>query len=165
MNTYSGSQVSGAQIRNIQELVHDPYFSKRKLPEPSSCPECGAVYHAGRWLWGTSSPDAHLSLCPACQRIKDHCPAGFLTLSGEFLSDHREEILQLLKNLEQYEKAEHPLKRLICMEHQSDGSLEATFTDPHLARAMGEAVRHAYKGQLDYDYQAGEYLLRVKWTR
>jgi hypothetical protein len=165
MNAYSDSQRSVPHIRNLQELVHDPYFSKWKMSEPASCSECGAVYHAGHWIWGASSPDAHLTVCPACQRIKDHCPAGFLTLSGEFLHGHRENILQLLRNIERHEKAEHPLKRMMALENHPDGSIEATFTDPHLARAMGEAVRHAYKGELEYGYQAGEYLLRVKWSR
>lgn len=165
MKAYSATQCSDPHIRNLKELVHDPYFRKLKMSEPVSCPECGAAYHDGRWIWGALSPDAHLSLCPAYHRIKDHCPAGLLTLSGEFLSDHREEILQLLRNIEQHEKAEHPLKRLMALENHPNGSIEASCTDPHLARAMGEAVCHAYKGRLEYGYQSGEYLLRVKWTR
>ena len=165
MNAHTDAQSSAPNIRNLQELVHDPYFSKRKLSEPAYCPECRAIYQAGRWVWGALSTDANITLCPACQRIKDHCPAGFLTLSGEFLRDHSENILQLLRNVEQREKAEHPLKRLMALVNNADGSIEATFTDPHLAKAIGKAIRDAYKGQLEYRYQAGEYLLRVKWTR
>lgn len=160
-----GQQGGGAQIRNLRELEHDPYHSKKKLPEPTVCSECGAIYHAGRWQWGNPPADAHQDLCPACQRIKEHCPAGFFTLSGEFLGQHRDEILQLLRHVEAREKAEHPLKRLITLQDKADGSILATCTEPHLARALGEALHGAYKGDLKFDYQEGEYLLRVNWHR
>jgi hypothetical protein len=35
----------------VQEAEHDAYKSKGKLPEPTVCPDCGAVYHAGHWQW------------------------------------------------------------------------------------------------------------------
>lgn len=153
------------QDRLIRELVHDPYHSKQKLTEPTVCPECGAFYHDGRWQWGTAAAGAHKTICPACHRIQDHCPAGFLTLSGEFLAEHKDEILHLLRNVEQREKAEHALKRLMAVEEQEDGSVLVTFTDPQLARAAGEAVHNAYQGDLDFAYQKDEFLLRVTWTR
>jgi NMD protein affecting ribosome stability and mRNA decay len=160
-----GQEGSGAQIRNLRELEHDPYHSKKKLAEPTVCPECGAIYRAGRWQWGKAPADAHQDLCPACQRIKEHCPAGFLTLSGEFLGQHRDEILQLLHHVEAREKADHPLKRLIMLQDETNGDIVVTSTDPHLARALGEAIHDAYKGDLKFDYQKGEYLLRVSWHR
>jgi len=40
-----------------------------------------------------------------------------------------------------------------------------TTTDPHLARNIGEAVRSAYKGRLEYHYNKEENLLRVRWNR
>lgn len=153
------------QDRLIRELVHDPYHSKKKLAEPTVCPECGALWHAGRWQWGEAPAGAHHELCPACHRIQDHCPAGFLALSGGFLAGHRDEILNLVRHVEQNQKNEHPLQRLIAIEEQPDGGLQATFTDPQLARAAGEAVHRAYQGDLDFSYQENEFLLRVAWRR
>lgn len=158
-------QGNGRQIRNLKELEHDPYHSKRKLAEPTACPECGAIYQSGRWQWGRAEAGAYRHLCPACERIRDRCPAGILTLKGPFLAEHREEILHLLDRIEAEQKAAHPLKRRLGLHTQDDGSILATFTDPHLARAAGEAVYNAYKGQLDLNYQDGEYLLRVNWER
>jgi hypothetical protein len=153
------------QDRLLRELVHDPYHSKKKLTEPTVCPECGAIYRGGRWQWGEAPAGAHKEICPACHRFKDHCPAGFLTLSGDFLAGHKDEILHIIRNVEQREKAEHALKRLMAMEDQADGSVLATFTDPQLARAAGEAVHSAYQGDLDFTYQENEFLLRVAWSR
>lgn len=150
--------------RLLQEWVHDTYKSKSKLPEPTHCPECGAIYRQGRWQWGESQTGAHEETCPACDRQRDHCPAGFLTLGGEFLAAHKDEILHLIHNVEAREKAEHPLKRIMTTEPQDDGLL-VTFTDPHLARGAGEAVHHAYQGELEFAYQEEERILRVSWRR
>ena len=163
-NRTSYLHASGQQIRNLRELEHDPYHARKKLPEPTRCPDCGAIFHDGHWQWGQAPAGAHETLCPACHRIHDHCPAGFLILSGALLVEHREDILRLLRHVEQREKAEHVLHRLIAMEEQTDGSLLITFTDPHLARASGEAVHDAFKGELHFQYVAGEFLLRVTWT-
>jgi NMD protein affecting ribosome stability and mRNA decay len=122
------------------------------------------VFHAGRWQWAEAPQGAHLETCPACRRIEDKCPAGFLTLSGEFLTGHREEILSLIHNVEQREKSEHALKRIMSIEDQ-DGGVQITFTDPQLARAAGQAVASAYQGELDFSYQDNEFLLRVSWKR
>lgn len=83
-----------------QEQVHDAYKSKGKLPEPTVCPQCGAVYHEGRWQWGKAPAGAHQETCPACHRIHDHYPAGFLTLEGPFFLTNRDEIIRLVHNEE-----------------------------------------------------------------
>ncbi|PCH59322.1 MAG: ATPase [Gammaproteobacteria bacterium] len=150
--------------RLIQELNHDPYHTKLKLKEPTACPQCDAIYQEGRWRWGDTPADAHKTLCPACQRINDKVPAAFLTLSGDFLTQHKDEIMSLINNYAQHEKTEHLLKRLMDSEEQ-DGKLLITFTDPHLARGIGEALQKAYDGDLNYQYTKGEIMLRVSWSR
>jgi len=147
-----------------QELVHDPYQSKGKPPEATRCPECGAVYHGGRWQWGAAGAGAHEQLCPACHRMRDHFPAGYVTLSGPFVSEHRDELLQLARHHEAKEKAEHPLERIMAIEDVEGGVLITT-TDTHLAHDIGEAVRAAYSGSLEFRYSKEENLLRVHWTR
>jgi hypothetical protein len=151
--------------RLIRERIHDPYLIGRKPAEPTVCRDCGALYHRGRWQWGSPPAAAEEALCPACLRVRDRCPAGFLTLSGEFFAAHRDEILRLVHHVEAREKASHALKRLMAVADQGEGRTLATFTDPDLARAVGEAIAHAYQGELDFVYPAGEFLLRVNWSR
>jgi len=148
----------------IQELVHDSYKTKRKLAEPTRCPDCGAVYHDGRWTWGTAPAGAHEARCPACHRVHDRFPAGYVTLKGAFLGTHRDEILHLVRHREATEKADHPLERIMAIEDSGDGVVVTT-TDTHLARNIGEAVHAAYKGELEFHYNKEENLLRVHWTR
>src|SRR5580765_6633194 len=67
--------------RLIHERVHDPYKTKHKLPEPSVCPVCKAVFRHGRWQWAESWPmDARQETCQACHRVKDDYPAGVVRL-------------------------------------------------------------------------------------
>jgi NMD protein affecting ribosome stability and mRNA decay len=147
-----------------QDFVHDSYRSQKKLPEPTRCPDCGAVYHDGRWQWATAPEQAHEARCPACQRISDRFPAGYVTLEGEFFVAHRDEIIHLARNREAQEKAEHPLERIMAIEDVERG-VQITTTDMHLARDIGEAVHDAYKGELQYRYNKEENLLRVHWAR
>jgi hypothetical protein len=103
-------------------------------------------------------------MCPACHRIQDKYPAGFLTLEGPFLQEHKEELLHLARNEETKEKGEHPLHRIIHME-EKDESILITTTDIHLPRRIGEALRRAYEGELDFHYIEESNILRVRWKR
>ncbi len=148
----------------LQELVHDPYKEAKKHVEPAACAHCGAVYHRGRWTWGEAPKDAHSVTCPACRRIREHAPAGFVKLSGEFLRTHHDEVLARVRHCEQSEKQDHPLQRIMAVQAE-EGGIVVTTTDPHLARRIGEAVNDAYHGELTYHYNKEENLLRVTWVR
>jgi NMD protein affecting ribosome stability and mRNA decay len=134
------------------------------LPEPTACRECGAVFHKGRWQWVKKPKCAHETLCPACHRIHDHYPGGYLTLRGPFQQEHRDEIVHLIENVEAREKAGHPLRRIILVNQQDDNVLITT-TAMELARSIGDAVHRAYKGELCYQYTDEANILRVVWER
>ncbi len=148
----------------MQETVHDTYQRKGKPAEPTRCPDCGAVFHEGRWQWMDAPAGAQEVVCPACQRIRDEFPAGFLSLSGDFLAANEAEIRRLIGNHEDREKSEHPLQRVMNIDETVDG-LMVTTTDMHLARGIGEALQHAYQGDLEYRYNPDQNLLRVSWSR
>jgi NMD protein affecting ribosome stability and mRNA decay len=147
----------------LQDTEHDSYKTKGKLPEPTLCPDCGAVYHAGHWQWLTKPKDAHQTYCPACHRIRDRFPAGYVTLSGDFFAAHEQEVLQQIRHHEAKEKASHPLQRIMDIEKTARGTVVTT-TDIHLARGIGDALHHAYRGELEFHYNPEQNLLRVTWT-
>jgi NMD protein affecting ribosome stability and mRNA decay len=142
----------------------DSYRATTKPPEPTVCPKCQAVFSQGRWAWGKVPDDAHQQECPACQRIHDRFPAGYVTIKGEFFADHRDEIIALITSKEEREKSEHPLQRIMSIEDVREG-LQVTTTDSHLARGIGEALYDAYKGDLKLRYSRDENLLRATWRR
>jgi len=148
--------------RPLFERDIDAYKAKGKLAEPTLCPQCGAVFHEGRWQWMDIPVNAHRETCPACHRMHDNFPAGFVTLEGAFFDSHSEEIRKLIQHHAEHERTEHPLKRIIAIENK-DGAMLVTTTDTHLARGIGEAVRHAYQGELKVEHVSGENLVRVYW--
>lgn len=152
--------------RRLRERIHDPYRARLKLQEPTACPDCGALYADGRWRWPSGAPpaDSHRERCQACRRIHDNCPAGRVNISGTFVAGHEEDILHLLRHQEELEKSEHPLNRIMDI-NRENGGIVVTTTDIHLPRRIGEALRHAFHGDLDFHYEEEAYSLRVNWTR
>jgi len=142
----------------------DAYIATRKPAEPTVCPVCKAVFNEGRWSWQRPPSEAGEMTCPACQRIHDDFPAGYVTVKGEFIKAHRDEIIALVKSKEDQEKAEHPLQRIMAIEDTREG-LQVKTTDSHLARGIGEALHDAYKGDLKLKYSRDENLLRAVWKR
>ena len=143
----------------------DPYRAALKPPEPTRCPSCKASFTQGRWSWEKAPADSYEQTCPACQRIHDRFPAGYVTIRGEFFAEHRDEIVALIENHEKKEKAERPLQRLMGIEEKKDKTVEVTTTDSQLARGIGEALHDAYKGDLKLRYSRDENLLRATWKR
>jgi hypothetical protein len=122
------------------------------------------MYRDGRWRWGSPAVDAKPVVCPACQRARDGMTAGEVQLVGSFHLAHREEIQGLMRHVEEREAENHALKRIIQVSEQGD-TLTIETADADLARAIGNAVHHAYQGELDYHYPGEGDLLRVRWER
>lgn len=157
---------SQPRMDRVKSEHDETFFHKgHKLSEPSACSRCEATYREGRWSWSVAPADAARVICPACERIENDYPAGLVTIGGAFARSHREEILGLVRHVEEREKAEHPLQRILKIEDQGEKTLVST-TDSHLARGIGDALHHAYQGELNYRYpdDAGD-LLRVTWAR
>jgi len=150
--------------RFIKEFEHDTYKTRGKLSEPTVCRECSAVFHKGRWQWLARPAGADETLCPACHRIHDKYPGGYLTLRGPFQKEHRDEVINLVHHIEEREKAGHPLRRIMSVDQQGDNILITT-TAMEMAREIGDAVHHAYKGELCYQYTDEANILRVEWKR
>lgn len=46
-----------------EDHILDPYQSQQKLSEPTVCPQCGAVYHNGRWQWAPRPEQGREAFC------------------------------------------------------------------------------------------------------
>lgn len=160
-SSHAGRRRWGRAQNSVQT---DPYKRLEKSHEPAVCPQCGAVYHEGRWRWSARPADAHEEVCQACHRINDNYPAGIVTLSGPFVDQHRTEMLHLARHQEEAEKKEHPLNRIINVE-EAPKRLVINTTDIHLPRRIGEAQKRAYHGKLEFHYDEDGYFVRVNWHR
>ena len=150
--------------RAFDALRLDPYLERGKPRGPAVCPDCGAVFRRGRWQWGEASERAQPHRCPACRRVRERDPAGSVRLSGPYFAEHRDELVALVRNEEKREQRLHPLQRIIAL-RESRGTLEVSTTDIHLARRIGDALSHAWRGTLEIRYSPDEYRVRVNWSR
>jgi hypothetical protein len=149
----------------LTEKRHDPYRARTKLRESTVCPQCGVRYSHGRWTWPkTSTYAVKNELCPACRRINDHYPAGEVVISGSFLDEHRAEVLATIRHLEEGERAQHPLNRIMSID-EHDGTLVVSTTDIHLPHQIGHALRSAWGGTARIHYDLDGYFTRVTWQR
>ena len=146
-----------------QDHILDPYQAQQKLHEGTVCPQCSAVYHDGRWQWVARTEAAHQQLCAACRRINDKFPAGILTLRGDFTRQHKDEMIRLARHQEEVEKKEHPVNRIMSIQEDPQGIVINT-TDIHLPRRIGEAVKHAFHGEIEVHFEEDGYFVRVNWT-
>lgn len=138
---------------------------REKFSEGTICSTCGVVFSKGRWVWDYEGETDREITCPACQRIQGRAPAGIIELRGAFFEDNREEILNLVRNLEEQHKASHPLQRLMNIEIQDDQSTLIETTGVQLARRIGDAISSAYQGKYEFQYADNDNLIRVQWER
>jgi len=149
----------------IQEHNHDPYCLKEKYPDPAVCEKCSVVFRNGNFEWLEKAPaNAAKFLCPACKRIAEKYEGGIVVLEGEFLAKHKTEILNIINNTEKNECKYRPLERILEITDNND-RIAITTTYEHIARRIGEAIHAACKGELNFQYPAGEKYIRVHWHR
>lgn len=154
----------GRKDRLIKEKRNDTYKNREKWSEPTRCSVCGAVFTKGRWAWEKTPENAHEAVCPACRRILDHYPAGTIEIKGDFFESHREEILNLVRNVEKAEMGEHPLERIMAIRDEN-GHTVITTTGVHIARRILEALARSYEGKSSFQYGDGSKSIRGFWER
>ncbi|MDH7570567.1 MAG: BCAM0308 family protein [Armatimonadota bacterium] len=156
--------------RNVED-TGDPYLPNHTHPGKAVCRECQAVFHDDRWSLDPAAREKALRgggvqyvTCPACQKIRDRVPGGLFTLSGDFVAEHREEILNLIRNEDMRARNVNPLERV--MEISEEGSeMVVTTTNEKLAQRLGRAVHRAYGGHVEYQWLADAKQARVRWSR
>jgi len=160
------------RIRRNVEDFGDPYADQESLEDYTICSECASVHASGRWY-----PEGHFSSkelsnhkcqvvsCPACRRLRDHVPGGVIKLTGSFIADHRDEMLNLVRNEAGKATGANPLERVMSLEVSNDGEIEITTTSDKLAQKIGRAIHRAFDGSVVYKWAGNARIVRVNWHR
>jgi hypothetical protein len=156
--------VSRRKDRLIKDNRKDTYIDQIALKDPATCSKCNAVYTNSRWTWKTKEQITSKTTCPACRRISDNYPAGYIEIKGKFFQIHSTDILNLINNTEQLEKNERPLERIISITERENKTVITT-TGIHIARRIGEALKLSYQGNYLFQYAYGEKSIRIFWER
>jgi len=142
--------------------------------EPAECRSCGAVYADRRWTPAGALAKAGkhknwhpktMTLCPACKKKDEGVPAGFVYVSGGFLSAHRQEIEHLVDNEAGRAAVDNPLAQIMGRETDENGRLVISTTTEHLAQRLGHAIEKAFDGKIHYEFSHENKFARVYWHR
>ncbi len=159
------------QPRDQIDDFHDPYLPEGSYPEDTVCSGCGAVWHNQHWNLDPKRRDLLLSAgaanevtCPGCKIIAERNPQGIVRLRGDYWPEHREDILNLIRNEEARGVQDNPIARIMEIREEGDSLIVET-TNEKLAQRIGRAVEKAHKGSLDFRWPDGNQLVRIYWER
>lgn len=97
-------------------------------------------------------------------RNPDYEEGGLIKISGKFLLDHEEDILNLIKKEGKLAKERNSNSHISDIQKDGQGILIKA-SDHNLAIRIGKAVHRAYKGELDLKFREGEKFAEVIWKR
>jgi hypothetical protein len=89
---------------------------------------------------------------------------GVIKISGSFILDHEEDILNLVKHEGKMAEERNSNMRLRKIE-KSEGGILVETTDHNLALRIGKALHRAYKGEHSFNFREGEKFAEVFWRR
>ena len=150
----------------------DPYLPRGASKRISVCGGCHAVYKNKRWYAdpdlydaAVEIPDTVTTVCPACLKIRDNFPGGIVTLKGEYVLPHKQELMNLIRNEEGRAHGFNPLERVMSVKENGYGSIVISTTNEKLAQRLGRAIKKAFHGDVKYRWSHDNKLVRVEWVR
>ncbi len=150
----------------------DPYLPRGASKKVSVCSGCRAVYMNKRWyadealfISSLGSPDTVKMACPACLKIRDGFPGGIVTLKGDFVLPHKQDLMNLIKNEEARARGFNPLERVMSIRENGHGNMVISTTNEKLAQRLGRAIKKAFHGEVTYQWSHDNKLARVDWER
>jgi NMD protein affecting ribosome stability and mRNA decay len=150
----------------------DMYLPRGASQKVSVCEECYAVYRNKRWYADPAlyekmkkNPETLDVVCPACLKIHDNFPGGIVTLRGGYLEEHKQEVMNLIRNEEDRARGFNPLERVMSIQEKEAGKLVVSTTNEKLAQRIGKAIKKAFHGAVSYNWSHDNKLVRVNWER
>jgi NMD protein affecting ribosome stability and mRNA decay len=163
----------GRHTRDKVYSENDPYLPPKGkgLAGTAVCKDCKSVYHNKKWFLDEklyaqkkALKNTLLVICPACKKTKENVPNGIVTLKGDFLKQHKEEIMNLIHNEDARSKKFNPLKRIMKI-NEKKGETEILTTSAKLAQRIGSILFKAYSGEVEYKKHENSKFMRVEWKR
>jgi hypothetical protein len=138
----------------------------QRAKETYSCPDCGLLFEGGVWKKNAagSRADVACKLCPACVQIRGRIAGGEVRLSGSFVTSHRQELLNRIRNVEKQTSEERPLERIITIKEVSK-EIVVSATTEHLTARIGKAIQRDFGGDLKLKYAPADKFATAHWRR
>ncbi len=134
------------------------------------CPKCHAIFDGEKWGYDLEVYDAWQKrgakrvLCPGCQKVERRLVEGVVNLQGDFLREHKQEAMNLIRNIEDRKKGKNITARIFKI-REDNGQIQVQTTDRSLAERIGKEFEKAFSGSLDISWLKSENFVRVNWER
>ncbi len=159
-------------VGKSQDWRFPPKTLQEREDEPGTliCPSCHAISLEKRWFLDEpqyerlrTQADVKAIACPGCERVERGIFEGRVLIGGEWLGEHKTEILNLVRNQETQARQTNPFSRIGAIKDH-DEQIEVFVTTQWLAERIGKELRKAHKGQLQIQHLQ-EKFSSVYWYR
>lgn len=139
-----------------------------RLPEPSVCERCGAVFarrtwRLGRRLSGALLDRARWTKCPACKQAGSGEYRGRVVVRGAIAAEQETAIRRRVANVDALARMMQPERRVVSAER--DGAVfEVLTTSQKLAHRIARELKKAFGGRVAYKWSDDGSLFAV-WRR
>ncbi len=140
--------------------------SAGRLPEPSACERCGAVFSRRSWRRAGAAPllaRAHWTICPGCKQASKEVGFGRILLRGAFVAANEELVRRRIANVAARAKSTQPERRISSIERQGD-VIEVLTTSQKLAHRIVHELKKVFRGRATYAW-SDDGTLFATWQR
>ena len=140
-----------------------------RLPEPSGCERCGAIFSRRVWRRRRSATAALLeriqwTTCPACRQASAGVGQGRVLVRGPYAELHAAAIRRRIENVAARAAYTQPERRVSAIERRPDGALEVLATSQKLAHRIVRELKKAFGGRAAYAW-SDDGTLFATWQR
>ena len=163
----AGGGIHGVVERGGRGKSLETVRNATPVADPTVCQLCGVVFHRKRWRHARSlQPEllavATWDLCPACRQEARGQFFGLVTLRGEWVASHRDEVLRRIENVAARAGHTQPERRVLDIRHE-EGGIEVRTSSQELAHRIAHELEKAFGGRARYAWSDRDGWLRASW--
>jgi hypothetical protein len=150
------------------EKVRAAEARRGRLPEPSACERCGAVFRRRVWRRGERVSHAELAracwvVCPACEQASREEYFGRVLIRGAYAAAREAVIRRRIENVATRAGFTQPEQRIVSVERRGP-VLEVLTTSQQLAHRIVHELKKLFRGRASYTWSDDGSLLAT-WER
>jgi NMD protein affecting ribosome stability and mRNA decay len=139
-----------------------------RLPEPSLCERCGAVFSGRVWrrdrkVTGALLERSRWVRCPACTQAAAESGFGRVRIRGRYALAHEEPIRRRLANVASRAARTQPERRISTIDRRDD-AIEVITTSQKLAHRIVHELKKVFRGRASYAW-SDDGTLFATWER
>lgn len=141
----------------------------RRLPQPTVCERCGAVFTRRTWRWAHGVSHALLaraawSVCPACQQVRRGLYFGRVVIRGAYAAAHEDAVRRRIANVASRAAFTQPQRRVVSA-GRSGTVFEVLTTSQKLAHRIVHELKKTFRGRVSYAWSDRDGGLFATWER